>query len=191
MVVAGLTSTPSITIDELTHRLTNFQAALDSLNSGYKQVRLHRLEEVYESGLKTQSEDHLSHAFFFFEIGAIARLLIQAAAINSKRVIANLPTKRTSLKDFFKFKVDRSRLLSASKSMVIVGIGSVFVMIPLLANTFTNGQWVLIALCMTQGDTVGGAFTNMKMRFMGTLLGKIREFLLSTSISYFFVCCVC
>jgi hypothetical protein len=187
MVVAGLTSTPSITVDEFTHRLTNFQAALDSLNSGYKQVRLHRLEEAYESGLKTQSEDHLSHAFFFFELGAIARLLIQAAAINSKRVIS----KRTSLKDFLKFKLDRSRLLSASKSMVIVGIGSVFIMIPLLANIFTNGQWVLIALCMTQGDTVGGAFTNMKMRFMGTLLGKIGEFLLPTRISCFFFCCVC
>jgi hypothetical protein len=30
-----------------------------------------------QSGIKTQSEVHLSHAFFFFQLGAIVRLLTQ------------------------------------------------------------------------------------------------------------------
>jgi hypothetical protein len=59
--------------------------------------------------------------------------------------------------------------------MLIIGIGSIFVMVPTLANTFANGQWILIALCMTQGDTVGGAFNTMKMRLIGTLLGKLKS----------------
>ena len=65
------------------------------------------------------------------------------------------------------------RFVSAFKSMVIIGVGSIFVMVPRLATAFENGQWILIALCMTQGDTVGGAFTTMKMRLVGTLFGKL------------------
>ncbi len=45
-------------------------------------------------------------------------------------------------------------------------------MVPYLAKVFENGQWILIALCMTQAETVGGAFTTMKMRLIGTLLGN-------------------
>jgi len=35
-------------------------------------------------------------------------------------------------------------------------------MIPNLATKSENGQWILVALCMTQADAVGGAFTTMK-----------------------------
>jgi hypothetical protein len=56
--------------------------------------------------------------------------------------------------------------------MIIIGVGSIFVMVPYLAKVFENGQWILIALCMTQAETVGGAFTTMKMRLIGTLLGN-------------------
>jgi hypothetical protein len=48
-------------------------------------------------------------------------------------------------------------------------------MVPRLVEVFENGQWILIALCMTQGDTVGGAFTTMQMRLFGTLLGKFNK----------------
>jgi hypothetical protein len=51
-------------------------------------------------------------------------------------------------------------------------------MVPRLTNAFANGQWILIGLCMSQGDTVGGAFTTMKMRLVGTLLGKINQIFL-------------
>ena len=45
-------------------------------------------------------------------------------------------------------------------------------MVPALVTTFENAQWIFIALCMTQGDNVGGAFTTTQMRLFGTLLGK-------------------
>jgi hypothetical protein len=51
-------------------------------------------------------------------------------------------------------------------------------MVPSLANEFGNGQCILIGLCMTQGDTVGGAFITMKMRLVRTLLGKINQIFL-------------
>jgi hypothetical protein len=188
MLVEGLISVPPIKIDDFSNRLVSFQEAIDSLNLGYKQVRLRRIEEVFESGVKTQSEDHLSHAFFFFQLGAIGQLLTQATTISSTRETLKVLKKRKSLKNFFKFKLDRSKFLSAGKSMLIVGIGSIFVMVPRLANTFANGQWILIALCMTQGDTVGGAFTTMKMRLVGTLLGKIKSFFIPSNINLFLLC---
>ena len=191
MVVLGLTSVPPLTIDAFNTRLTNFQVTIDSLNLGYKQVRLHRIEEVFQSGVKTQSEDHLTHAFFFFQLNAIAQLLIKTAATESTGVILKVGKSRKSFMDFFKHIFDSSKLLSAGRSMFIVGVGSIFVMIPRLANTFANGQWILIALCMTQGDTVGGTFTTMRMRLVGTLLGRNEQFSLSVNIHSFILCARC
>jgi uncharacterized membrane protein YccC len=80
------------------------------------------------------------------------------------------PKTKQSLRE--RFTPKWSRFFSAFKSMMIIGVGSIFVMVPALAAAFENGQWILIALCMTQGDSVGGAFTTMKLRLLGTLLGK-------------------
>jgi hypothetical protein len=174
LVIEDLISPCSITRQIFHNHLTNLQSTLNCLNSAYKQVRLRRIEDVLQSGNKTQSEDHLSHAFFFFQLGTIVRLLIQATAIDSTRETSRIIKKRKLFKDFLKFQLDWSRIISAIISMLIIGVGSIFVMVPTLANTFANGQWILIALCMTQGDTVGGAFNTMKMRLIGTLLGKLK-----------------
>ena len=174
IVISGLISPSLITREVFIDHLTNLQTVLNSLNSAYKEVRLHRIEEVLQSGIKTQSEDHLSHTFFFFQLGAIVRLLSKASVINSTPdTLKSIKREKKSFKDYCKFQFDGSRILSAVKSMLIIGVGSIFVMVPSLANTFANGQWILIGLCMTQGDTVGGAFTTMKMRLVGTLLGKM------------------
>ncbi|CAF0895228.1 unnamed protein product [Didymodactylos carnosus] len=78
-------------------------------------------------------------------------------------------------------------LMSAVKSTFIVGIGSIFVLVPRLAAAFENGQWILIALCMTQTEcevalTVGGAFTAMKLRILGTLLGAMYGYVTYISV---------
>jgi hypothetical protein len=172
IVISDLISSYSITQELFLNHLKNLQRSLDSLNFAYKQVRLHRIEDVFQSNIKTQSEDHLSHTFFFFQLAAIVRLLTSATVINFTRDNSNIIKKRKFLKNFFKFQFNSSRILSAIKSMLIIGVGSIFVIIPNLANTFANGQWILIGLCMTQGDTVGGTFNTMKMRLIGTLLGK-------------------
>lgn len=172
-VIHGLVSILPNPLDEINTRLTNLQMALDSLNTGYQQFRFHRIEDALERGYPLQSKDHLSHAFFFFHLNAIVRLLNKTTSTNnSSRHTLHTWRKRLSWKNWSRFRLDRLRLLSASKSMLIVGIGSIFIMVPRLAKTFAGGQWILLALCMTQGDTVGGTFVTMKMRFMGTLLGK-------------------
>jgi hypothetical protein len=184
-ICSALTSPSSITREKFLHRLNNFQAAMDSLNSAYKQVRLSQIEEVIRTGIKIQSDDHLSHAFFFFQLSAIARLLIQSSVIHSESETTQTTKPKKAFGDYFKCHNDWSRVSSAIKSMIIIGVGSVFVMVPTLANTFANGQWILIGLCVTQGDTVGGAFTAMKMRLIGILLGQLDTFTLRKNFPFY------
>ncbi|CAF1199417.1 unnamed protein product [Rotaria sordida] len=44
-------------------------------------------------------------------------------------------------------KLQWPRLLLSLKSMVIIGVGSIFVLAPRLAAAFENGQWILVTLC--------------------------------------------
>ncbi|CAF4619324.1 unnamed protein product [Rotaria sp. Silwood2] len=173
IVVSSLVSSPTVTQDEFTHQLTYLQEAYKSLRSDYVKARLQRIQHVFESSTIIQFEDHLSHTFFLFQIGSIVRLFTQI--MTNKTFNKNIPKmhekKKINIKE--RLKLQWPRLLSATKSMIIIGVGSIFVLVPYLAKTFENGQWILVTLCMTQGDTVGGAFTTMKMRLMGTLLGSI------------------
>lgn len=167
--------------DELDRRLTELEHALESLRHVYVAVRLDRLKHALETRTNIRPEDHYPHAFFLFQIGAIVRLLKKATIIRESTSICQ------DLKDAWKRKRNKKRrnwknllklqwprFISAFKSMVIIGVGSIFVMVPRLAQIFENGQWILIALCLAQGDTVGGAFTAMKMRLVGTLFGEFR-----------------
>jgi len=107
-----------------------------------------------------------------FPLFAVVDLLIDL--IQNEQNQKKISTK-ISLKQYFTFQW--SRLFLSIKSMMIIGVGSIFVMVPYLAKIFKNGQWILIALCMTQADTVGGAFTAMKMRLIGTLLGAMWSYI--------------
>lgn len=175
IVISSITSSSSITQDEFTRRIYDLHLAHKSLRSAYIQTRLHRLEDVLKSGTTIRLEDNLSHAFFVFQLGAIVRLLTEATtnAVDKGTLEEKKKKKQRTLKECL--TPEWPSLLSAIKSMVIIGVGSIFVMVPTLAIAFENGQWILIALCMSQGDTVGGAFTTMKMRLIGTLLGKINR----------------
>ena len=178
-VISGLMSSPIISREQLDFRRAELEQAYKSVRHAYMLARLHRVEYLLEFGAKGQSDDILSHAFFLFQLGSINRLLIDVTAFRQgkslfEQIKETLRKKRTkkrrTLKEYF--TPQWPRLASAFKSMIIIGVGSIFVMVPRLASTFENGQWILIALCMTQGDTVGGAVTTMKMRLVGTLLGK-------------------
>ncbi len=185
IVVSSLISPSSITKDDFTHQIVNLEEAFKSLRSAYIAARLHRVKHVLEFATKIDSEDQLSHAFFLFQLGAIIRLLIQITANdNSRKIISKIhEKKKINLKE--RIKLHWPRLLSSLKSIIIIAVGSIFVLVPRLAKAFENGQWILVTLCMTQGETVGGAFTTMKMRLIGTLLGM---FIYLKSINYrFFV----
>jgi len=171
VVVSSLTSSSSITKDHFNQQIVNLQQAFKSLRSAYATARIHRVKHVLESATKIQSEDHLSHAFFLFQLGTIVQLLteITTSNDNKKNISKTHKKKKINLKEQLKSQIPR--LLSALKSTIIIGVGSIFVLVPRLANAFENGQWILVTLCMTQGDTVGAAFTTMKMRLIGTLLG--------------------
>ncbi|CAF1406378.1 unnamed protein product [Rotaria sordida] len=189
-IVSSLISSPIINRDEFNGRLTALQQALDSLRTAFIEARLHHVEHVLESAKTILSEDHLSHTFFLFQLDAIVRLLIQATTIDQNKSFFQ------EIKDAFKTRYKKKRrtviqvlkpqwprFVSAFKSMVIIGVGSIFVMVPRLATAFENGQWILIALCMTQGDTVGGAFTTMKMRLVGTLFGAMWAYVTYLSVN--------
>ena len=192
-VVLALTTFPSPDRTVLSGYRTDLEQALSSLRKAYISARLRRIEHVLGSGKTIQSDDHLSHAFFLFQLAAIVRLLTRATTVASDRSVlqeirdalkGKKGKKRRTIKQWL--KPQWPRVLSAIKSMVIIGVGSIFVMVPRLAKAFENGQWILIALCMTQGDTVGGALTTMKMRLIGTLLGIISfNFLLEARSTFF------
>ena len=177
MVISSLISPSNITNEEFSQQLIDLQSAFDSVRKAYISARLYRVRHVLEFGSTIQSEDHLSHAFFLFQLSAIIELL--------KRIMTLTITENKSKK---KDKIHRSlierlglswpRLFSSIKSMIIVGVGSIFVLVPRLSNAFENGQWILITLCMTQDDTVGSAYSTMKMRLIGTLLGLSISFFL-------------
>lgn len=178
-VITSLMSSSSITRAEFDLRLAEFQQAYKSVCVAYIEARIHRIEDMLQFGRAVQSDDVLSHAFFLFQLGAINRLLIEVTTVRERKTLfeqikeairKKLTKKRRTVKEYF--MPEWPRFASAFKSMVIIGVGSIFVMVPRLADAFENGQWILIALCMTQGDTVGGAITTMKMRLIGTLLGK-------------------
>ncbi len=182
-VVSSLMSSSEISRHELDGRLSELKQAFDSLGQAYIEARLHRIEHVLEYAATIQSEDHLSHAFFLFQLSAIVRILTKATIIKENKsffqkikdaITKKQKKKRRTIKIWL--KPQWPRFVSAFKSMMIIGVGSVFVMVPGLATTFENGQWILIALCMTQGDTVGGALITMKMRLVGTLFGKLSFF---------------
>jgi hypothetical protein len=161
----------SVTKDEFNHRITNLQEALKTLSSAFITARLHQVKQAVEFATKIKIEDHLSHTFFHFQLGAVVRLLTRDMTTNNCE--EKIPNKQGKRKINFKqqLKLQWPRLLSSIKSMVIIGVGSIFVLVPSLAKAFENGQWILVTLCMTQGNTVGGAFTTMKIRLIGTLLG--------------------
>lgn len=169
LFISYFISNQLISRHELNTHVSNLQFNFDSVRSSFIQTRLHRIRHTFQSSIPIQSEDHLSHAFFIFQLGSIVRLLSKSILIKT-----NMSEKkeRKSLKSYF--KIDWSRLLSAIKTTIIIGVASLFAMIPHLAKNFENGMWILVALCMSQGDTVGGAFTTMKMRLIGTLLGEIK-----------------
>ncbi len=178
-VISSILSASPIDRNEFDHYLSDLELAYTALRHAYIEVRLQRVEHVLESAATIRSEDHISHAFFLFQFGAIVRLLKQVTQAKEKKSIfeefkdalkGKRHKKRRTLREWL--KPQWPRFVSAFKSMIIIGVGSIFVMVPHLAAAFENGQWILIALCVTQGDTVGGAFTTMKMRLVGTLFGK-------------------
>ncbi|CAF0844950.1 unnamed protein product [Adineta steineri] len=174
-IISSFISSSSVTKDDFIYQVTNLQDAFSSLRSTYILAGLHRIEHVLQSATTLQSEDSLSHAFFLFHLEAIVRLLTQVTTNdnNRKNTINSKKNQKKKINLNEHFKLPWTRLLSAVKSMIIIGVGSIFILVPSLSKTFENGQLILITLCVTQGDTVGGAFTTMKMRLIGTLLGSI------------------
>jgi hypothetical protein len=170
-LISSFISSKSITKDEFIYRLLNLSKSVQTVRLSYKNIRLDRIENILQTTKTIQSEDHLSHAFFLFQLFNIVKLLTEITITDKKtKNISKIKQIKFYFKQYFIFQW--STFLLSIKSMIIIGVGSIFVMVPYLAKIFENGQWILIALCMTQADTVGGAFTTMKMRLIGTLLGN-------------------
>ncbi|CAF1403007.1 unnamed protein product [Adineta steineri] len=173
IIINNITKHTLITKGEFMHYVSDLYQAHQKLSKTYRDTGFHRLEYAVISGTTIKSEDYLGHSFFLFQIHTIAKLLISVTATDKKKVVEK--KRKTSLKE--RLIPKWSRILVALKTTIIMGVGSIFVMVPSLVTTFENGQWIFIALCMTQGDTVGGAFTTMRMRLFGTLLGAMWSYI--------------
>jgi hypothetical protein len=170
LVIDNISKPNSIIEDQFIHHVSNLYQASQELNKTYRNSCLYNLEYALTSGTTIRSEDHLGHAFFIFEIHTIVRVLIEAATKKKKFVGAK---KKKSLKE--RLIPGWPRVFAALKTTVIIGVGSLFILLPSLVSIFENGQWIMIALSMAQGDTVGGAFKIMRMRLFGTLLGEFNK----------------
>ncbi|CAF2104224.1 unnamed protein product [Rotaria magnacalcarata] len=171
--ISSLTASSSVSQDEFTRQTINIEEAFRSIRSAYVLARLQQIEHVLESAATIQYADHISHEFFLFELGAIVQILTNGMR---RKILKNNCPKIHESKTFDAkviFRLDWPRLSSALKSTIIIGVGAIFVLETHLAKAFENGQWILFTLCVTLSDTVGGAFTTMKMRLLGTLLGSI------------------
>ena len=73
--------------------------------------------------------------------------------------------------------LDLPLLINSLRSAIIIGIGSIFILVPSLAAKFEQGSWILISMCMTQGNTQGGAYLTMRNRLFGTFLGSVFGYL--------------
>ncbi|CAF1324160.1 unnamed protein product [Adineta ricciae] len=166
-LISAFLSRKSVTNQDLRDRSANLSKAAESVRVAYKKLRL-------EKGIQ-QSEGHLPHGFFLFQLFYIVKLLNDVVTNSNQNSNRTVQPKTFSWRNYIQF--DRARFLLALKSMIIIGVGSIFVMVPYLAKIFENGQWILIAMCMTQAETVGGAFTTMKMRLIGTLLGSMWSYI--------------
>ncbi|CAF1475714.1 unnamed protein product [Rotaria sordida] len=134
--------------NDFTSQTINLQEAFKLLRTAYITTSRHQVKHALEIETTIQSEDHLSHAFFLFQLDAIVQLLTQIMTNdNRKKDISKISKKNTiNLKE--QLKLQWPRLLSSLKSMVIIGVGSIFVLVPRLAAAFENGQWILVTLCM-------------------------------------------
>ncbi|CAF1429277.1 unnamed protein product [Adineta ricciae] len=170
IIINSITKHSSITKNQFMYYISNLSQSRQRLNIIHETGLLNRMEYALISNTNIRSDSQLQHAFFLFQIHMIVRLLIDTPVTKEKKTKIQKPEK-ASLKE--RLIPKWSRIAIALKTTIIIGIGSIFVMVPTLVTTFENGQWIFIALCMTQGDTVGGAFTTMQMRLFGTLLGAM------------------
>ncbi|CAF4173588.1 unnamed protein product [Rotaria sp. Silwood2] len=171
IVISHITSVARTSDDDFDVSLNDFQSSLQLFRSTYKRTRIRQVENALQSGTPVNSDDQLSHGFFVFQLNDIAQLLLDITGTTTKEKTTKEKKKRRSCKEYF--KMDWSRLLGAIKITLIIGISSIFIMVPALAKTFGDGQFILITVCMTIGDTVGGTFTTMKIRLIGVVLGSM------------------
>ncbi|CAF3245551.1 unnamed protein product [Rotaria sp. Silwood2] len=179
IVISHLTSAANNSEDDFDVSLNNFQSSIQWFRLTYQRTRIRRIEDALQSGIPIHSDNQASHGFFVFQLNAIAQLLLDIIRTTKKKKPIKEKKKRRSCKEYF--KMDWSRLLNAIKITLIIGISSIFVMVPVLAKTFENGQFILVTVCMTIGDTVGGTFTTMRIRLIGVVLGSMWAYIVSVT----------
>lgn len=169
-VIACLTSTrasrPRSEIDEHVDNLHRSLLSFQSICYDHYLVQTRIEIDSTKTGL---SEDVLSCGFCLFHLIKITDLVV--STMKSREQVQQADFNINCCHPCFQWQW--FRFVASLKSTLIIGVGSIFVMVPYLAELFENGQWILIALCMTQSDNVGGALNNMKMRLVGTLLGIV------------------
>ncbi|CAF2674729.1 unnamed protein product [Rotaria sp. Silwood2] len=80
-LISSFTSTLPVSKDRFIYRLTILHLSVDFVRSSHKKARLNQMKN------NLQSDDHLSHAFFLFQLFTIVQLLIESTNNYSKEDI--------------------------------------------------------------------------------------------------------
>src|SRR5690349_11316448 len=131
-----------VTKDDFTSQTINLQEAFKLLRTAYITTSRHQVKHALEIATTIQSEDNLSHAFFLFQLDAIVQLLTQIMTNDNRKKDISKISKTNTINLKEQLKSQWPRLLSSLKSMVIIGVGSIFILVPRLSAAFENGQWI-------------------------------------------------
>jgi hypothetical protein len=75
------------------------------------------------------------------------------------------------------------RLKTGLRTAVTLSVALIFIEVPILATKFENGQWILFAMLMSQGDNFGGNLFQIRLRWLGTMFGAIYSYFIYVAIT--------
>ncbi|CAF1354282.1 unnamed protein product [Rotaria sordida] len=73
-LISYFISRKSLRKHEFNYRLLNLLKSVELVRLLYKNIHSHKIENILQSTKKLQSKDHLSHAFFIFQLFYIVKL---------------------------------------------------------------------------------------------------------------------
>jgi hypothetical protein len=75
-----------------------------------------------------------------------------------------------------------AKLKTGLRTAILLGIGFIFVEVPILANKFEQGQWIMLAMIFSQGENLGGTIAQMRLRLLGTMMGAIYSYFIYIAV---------
>jgi len=149
-----------LTLCYLLFHLTEF---IESLNNRFHSQSRRMMKEQKEKAAK---EAQAKIKNYFYEI-----VLLPIYAYFQTMIF-------THLSDY------QNKIKTGLRTAILLGIGLIFVELPILANRFEQGQWIMFAMIFATGDSFGGSLTQMRLRLFATLIGAIYGYFIYIAVTH-------